>query len=462
MRESRKYRLSKRVSRQMRTNTVGTHVTSPYQRIPNSSQVSNSALETTTKRRGIIGKIILVLLLVLALSVALFVGITVSKNSVSSSLSIDDQNLIKALSPGKITEPSYILIEAELGFIAEPLDNKAPDSFILAHLDPTIKRITLIALPPELQVTHNGTTTTLSSLAATSNADMVKSLSSALNISISYFATCQSEKDVKGIVDVCGGIPVEVNKLIDDPHAGYTVIPAGNQTLDTFSSLVFLRADNVENGSRGKMSNQLQFLSGVISHLFKQNVNYVSLLEKLSSFMKTNLTTQDFESIASWSAGVQPQDIMRTILPGDYSSKTSTSSQKNAKFIMNQEKTHMLFDDIKNHRDLSLDLVHSVDLVDPQSFVVEVQNGTTTTGAAAKLADILRQKEFKVGPVGNAEQQIYEETLVIYKSSDPEGLNKAKTVIDAIGVGRAVESSIYYTFEDDVLIIIGADNRPTS
>ncbi len=462
MRESRKYRLSKRTSRQVRTNTVGTHVPVQQLRPNNTSQVTHSSIETTARRRGIIGKIILVLLHIAALSIALFIGITVSKNSVSGSIALDDQNAIKALASGKISEPNYILIESEFGFVADPLDNKAPDSFILAHLDPEIKRITLIALPPELQVSYNGTTSSLASLAASSNAEMIKALSSIFNISIAYFATCKSEKDIKGIVDICNGISVEIDKIIDDPRAGYTTIPTGNQVLDAFSALVFLRAENVENGARGKMSNQLQFLSGVISKLFTRHINYVSFLEKLSPYLKTNLTTQDFESIASWCVDVQPQDILRTILPGDYSSKTTTSSQKNSKYVMNQDKTRILFDDIKNHRELSLELVHSIDPVDPRSFVIEVQNGTTVTGAAAKLAENLRDKNFNVGPVGNAEQQIYEETLVIYKTSDPQGLNKAKTVIDSIGSGRAVESSMYYSFEDDVLIIIGADNRPTS
>ena len=66
---------------------------------------------------------------------------------------------------------------------------------------------------------------------------------------------------------------------------------------------------------------------------------------------------------------------------------------------------------------------------------------------------------FNVGEVGNAEQQVYSETLVVYKDN---GIQQAQAVIDAIGIGRAVYASYYYEFEADVLVIIGSDYMPTS
>ena len=100
-------------------------------------------------------------------------------------------------------------------------------------------------------------------------------------------------------------------------------------------------------------------------------------------------------------------------------------------------------------------------MVSPSGFVVDVQNGTTIEGAASTAADTLKSKGFSVGDVGNAEQPVFDETLVVYKDGD-EGLARAKTVIDAYGVGRAVEKSSYYNFEHDILLIIGADNKPVA
>ena len=82
--------------------------------------------------------------------------------------------------------------------------------------------------------------------------------------------------------------------------------------------------------------------------------------------------------------------------------------------------------------------------------------GPEVTGAAA---EVLKAAGFDVGEVGNAEQQVYSETLVVYKDN---GIQQAQAVIDAIGIGRAVYASYYYEFEADVLVIIGSDYMPTS
>ena len=99
--------------------------------------------------------------------------------------------------------------------------------------------------------------------------------------------------------------------------------------------------------------------------------------------------------------------------------------------------------------------------LDKGAFTVAIQNGYNIAGAAATTADILRGSGFNVGEVGNAEQPVYVETLVVYKNGT-EGQARAQAVIDTLGFGRAVFASYYYEFEGDVLVIIGADYMPTS
>ena len=94
---------------------------------------------------------------------------------------------------------------------------------------------------------------------------------------------------------------------------------------------------------------------------------------------------------------------------------------------------------------------------DPGSFTIEVQNGTAIDGAAGLTKDNLTALGFNVVAVGNAEQSVYTETLVIYKGD--EGPSRAKAVINALGVGRAV-SDMYYSFDPDILVILGSDNKP--
>ena len=88
-----------------------------------------------------------------------------------------------------------------------------------------------------------------------------------------------------------------------------------------------------------------------------------------------------------------------------------------------------------------------------------VRNGTDVTGSAAQLTKTLEAQGFKVVETGNVDDYtVYPETLVIYHD---EALSPAAdAVVKAMGAGRAINGGSYYTFEADVLVIIGTDYQP--
>ena len=43
-----------------------------------------------------------------------------------------------------------------------------------------------------------------------------------------------------------------------------------------------------------------------------------------------------------------------------------------------------------------------------------------------------------------------------------KGAEQAQTVIDALGIGRAVKGRGYYEYDTDILLILGGDYKPTS
>ena len=54
----------------------------------------------------------------------------------------------------------------------------------------------------------------------------------------------------------------------------------------------------------------------------------------------------------------------------------------------------------------------------------------------------------------------YDETLVVYNDDAYEAA--AQTVVDALGFGRTVAGNGFYTFESDVLVVLGEDWKPTA
>ena len=96
-----------------------------------------------------------------------------------------------------------------------------------------------------------------------------------------------------------------------------------------------------------------------------------------------------------------------------------------------------------------------IESVDPASFTITVNNGGSVEGAAADAASILEGAGFTVDSVGNANQAVYESTLIVYQKSENEA--KAEAIVATLGTGRAVLDAVNYSFETDILVVVGKD-----
>lgn len=98
--------------------------------------------------------------------------------------------------------------------------------------------------------------------------------------------------------------------------------------------------------------------------------------------------------------------------------------------------------------------------VDPGSFTITVRNGSGVTGGAGQIADALKDRGFDVTETGNTDTYVYDETLVVYNDDAFEAA--AETVVASLGLGRTVPGAGFYTFDTDVLVVLGKDWKPTS
>jgi hypothetical protein len=92
--------------------------------------------------------------------------------------------------------------------------------------------------------------------------------------------------------------------------------------------------------------------------------------------------------------------------------------------------------------------------MDPADVSVTVRNGAGIEGVAAEAAELLTGAGFTVGEVGNADQFVYEETLVVYSGDDRSGADLIASQLDR---GRVVQSRGMYSFNTDVLVVVGKD-----
>ena len=89
---------------------------------------------------------------------------------------------------------------------------------------------------------------------------------------------------------------------------------------------------------------------------------------------------------------------------------------------------------------------------------VTIWNGAGVTGIAADCVNQVKKLGWKVKSSGNAAQFVYEETLIVYK--DDSKKRAAKLLVSDLGQGRTVPSAYRYSFDGDLLIVVGKDYMP--
>jgi hypothetical protein len=89
----------------------------------------------------------------------------------------------------------------------------------------------------------------------------------------------------------------------------------------------------------------------------------------------------------------------------------------------------------------------------PSSVSVTIQNGAGENGVASEASRILTREGYRVRSVGNANQFVYDKTLVVYE----EDRRRAESVAEHLAIGKVVASRGMYSFATDVLVIVGKD-----
>ena len=456
-------RSSTRRSRQVQDQTIGTHVTRSGQattrrssrRVPHGSAFA----EGIARRARIRRIIVIVVVLAVVAGIAIFAGSMAFRGVLGSKMSLQNSDALEALVEPKKDEPVFTLVNVELGAVATPLDNGGPDVLILARLDQAAGSVALVNVPVTLQITENNRSESLIEVAAGGDAALINALASFTKVNIAHYVK-MGEGDLAGLVDALGGISVDVDQVIDDPKAGPVYLEPGTQTLDGQAALAYLRSTNFATGEEARLEHRLLFASKLVEKFFSTEGNFSARLESLSPFFQTDMGLDEFESLASWVGGMRGDDMTLTSMPGYTTEMTDVSGGRGGRFIGSASDWQELLTDLQEGREVKTVGAVDTSSVDPAGFTIEVQNGTTIEGAAGVTADALKAQGFNVPEVGNAEQPVYDETLVVYKSD--QGAAQAQAVVKALGSGRVVEASMFYSFETDVLVIVGADFKPAS
>jgi LCP family protein required for cell wall assembly len=481
----------KRTSRQMRDATLGTHVSRVYDKKPTrrtrggdnrrgrgntpGSEFASLQPRSTTgesyrayharmnKRayfersayRQRFHRIIFgIVLLIIAVAVGVAIGWFVYVNNINGRLSLSDSTVASQLSEASTdgvaegqTAPFYTLMATTL------TDDGSEQALVLTKTDPSSSTVWAVGIPTDTYVSVDGTSETL--LAAYQSGGygaVISAVESLTGVEVNHFVVTDAA-GLAQLVDDAGGVTVEVPEQIADTDVGDTVIEAGTQTLTGEQVLFACRADDYVAARQTQSVVQARAAEAVLAaYAGLSGRDYYVGMDDISKLIQTDVDLEGGKDLLAACAGIAQEG--GTIYSAALPTYAATIDDASVQMPLTSEVSTMI-DRINQGLSPQEDVRDIVGSVDPLSFTITVNNGGSVVGAAAEASQILEDEQFQVSEIGNTSMAVYDETLVIYQNTDDA--SKAEAVVAVLGRGRAVYDPVYYSFDTDILVVVGND-----
>lgn len=398
----------------------------------------------------------IVVVCLVAVLIAVVVGLAVFLGVTNSSFSLTDSDASTVLVDAEEDEAFYVVVAADLDTASMGNADEGPDAFALVRIDAASQQVSIFSIPLSTQATlEDGSEGDLRELAVEDgDAALISAIAEMAGVEVSHYVEIDGD-EIVALVDALGGIEVEVPEVVDDPTAGDEYLEAGVQALDGESTLTLLRASNYSDPIETQCESQRAVLSAVsVALLESLSGDYLSIFGDFSGLFHSDMGIFAYSLVESLS-GLGEDAVEGTLAPGS----ESTDDDGEDCYTVSTSDFESLIEQVEAGESIE-DATETVELVDPASFTITVRNGSGVTGAASQIASELEELGFVVESTGNADSFVYTETLVIYKYDEYEAA--AETVVESLGVGRVVDGGDYYSFDTDVLVVVGDDWTPTS
>lgn len=361
-----------------------------------------------------------------------------------------DAELAEVIDEREPQEPFNVLL---LGQDNRPGEDAArADTIIVARIDPENDKVWMLSIPRDtrVQIPGHGTSKINAATFYGGPSLMVETVKEFLGIPIHHYMDIDFDGFIQ-VVDSLGGVWIDVDTDIDDPkassHGSYTAskIDKGYQLLDGDHALTFVRSRDFPDADFTRMRHQQQFFKALADQATKfENVLKIpGMVKDVSQYMSTDMSMGQIVDVAMALRDMGGSNVQTATVMGEWKSPYVWPDEDLKTFLVDAMVAGRGFDETA-----------TVDAtIAPSSVTVTVRNGAGIEGCATAAADILKGGGYAVGEVGNANQFVYDETLVVYATDRAAAVQ----VASALPKARIVESRGMYSFSTDVLVVVGKD-----
>lgn len=423
-------------------------------------------------------------------------------NSISAKLSEGvTEELQATLVAPEINEPFYMLLlgidrneaRTHSASYGPSESSYRTDTIILARIDPINKKITLVSIHRDTLVDlgQYGTDKINAAFPYGGPAFITEVVSEFAGVPISHYAEVDFDQFV-AIVDVIGGIDVDLPVDVIDEQYTHANIPAGHQHLDGDDALLICRArhayDAYGDGDVYRASNQRMVIGAIVKKTL--SLDPISMAEAVSKMAESVRTTLTMDEILSLAVQFRGLDVEEDLYSGMEPTNSKYVYETWYEICDTEAWQHMMtrvnqglspYESVDE--DLAVGIAGSIGAistdeeeaaaeqagdssnnapsnqfedVEPEySGSVHVLNGAGISGLATRVTNSLSNMGFYATP-GDADEFTYDTTLIVYNGEDH--LAQAVAVNEALGGEmQVIPNDGSYSYDWDVIVILGQD-----
>lgn len=321
------------------------------------------------------------------------------------------------------------------------------DTVLLASFKPSTRQLALVSLPRDLEVPIPGVgrnkinaAYALAEAASPGQGGPVASqvVSAVLGVPVHYYLRLDFAGFVT-LIDQLGGITVQVAAPIDDefyPIPGkedapdperfeHLVIAAGPRTFDGALALKYVRSRKgrgVEGSDFARSRRQMQVLLAIRDRVLSWDTllhpsRVSNLIGAVREHLDTNLQLWELLRLHGFSQTVAADDVRRAVLDdGPGGALVAGTSAEGAYVLLPRDGDygvlHAIAASLFASSTPGLVTVARPAVAEIAVARIEIHNGTTVNGLAAKTLDYLDRRGYEVIGIGNAPVQTYQRTVL--------------------------------------------------
>ena len=430
------------------------------------------------RRRSRTKKIVVGVLAVLVLVAVLgAVGVFAWAKSLERTMTVPDkEKLALTLTKASPGEPFNILL---LGADFRKGDTAyRTDTIIVARIDPQAKKVWMLSIPRDTKVLIPGHGyNKINAAHAFGGAELaVKTVKQFTGLPINNYMEVNF-LGFENAVNQMGGIWMNVPKAIDDKaaasqsvHQRAYKIAAGWQKLDGEHALTYVRSRHgYADQDIGRMGAQQLFFRALADQLAHRTdiPTMVRVVNGISPYVQTDMSLMDMMKTALAMKDAGSKNMYTATVGGTWVSPYEVPDLDKLAILVKNFKDGEPFSKTANASAVpnptpsttasatpASATTSAATIKNPKSIKITVRNGAGVSGYGAQAAAILKAKGFTIKSVGNANQNVYKTTLVVYKTN----LAAAQAVAALLMPGtKIVQNRGLYSSPTEILVVTGKD-----